>query len=261
MQILAALPASVTSLNLTNNDLYSKTAEELVQILAAIPKSVKYIDLEMNRLSKFGEVYLLSMLPLHVHMVKIDSGTFDLNAYWTEHLLEQLHKALGKTTIPERLEAIIAIKLPFEISEKRMARYITILEKSPKKTAPLLCALLLDYQQINTISAPETLLNAAYMEKRAHDAISFYGKAAHHPPLKPLISCILWEIKTVTSLESIRSRLEGLPIEPPNFFSHSWPIRQEPPQAPLLRQLSFFTDGKHDRSLREAQTENPLNAK
>jgi hypothetical protein len=57
-----------------------------------------------------------------------------------------------------------------------------------------------------------------YRERRAHDAISFYTKAANDAAIKPIAEFLLWEMKTTSPFASIQNRLAQYDVTPSGYF-------------------------------------------
>lgn len=106
------------------------------------------------------------------------------------------------------------ITSPVEIDETYLNTVITALERENTPLAFLTCGLLLEGRITNIADEPSDL--TAYYEKRIHDAISFYEKAAVSNELKPLVNFLLWEIRTVSELESVLKRIHQFDLLPPS---------------------------------------------
>ena len=103
----------------------------------------------------------------------------------------------------------------FYIHEMMLSSVIEQLEKISTPMAYLVCGLLLDGHIENMIAADrypdgETCpAYLAYMEKRLHDAITFYTKAAQNKALKKVTDTLLWQHKTLhNDVSSIAKRLK-----------------------------------------------------
>ena len=184
----ASIPAGVSSLDLGWNYLHNKTAAELVEILGAIPE--------------------------HVNTIRWEGGVIQRPR--VQQLVRNVEDCLLSTKGVPNFEAL---PMPEEIDEALLSSYITLLEKKASPIALFTAGLLLEGRIANHCDQEEKANCLAYCEKRDHDAITFYLKAAEADNrLKPLINFILWEMRTTTEIPSIAERLFCLTIESPREF-------------------------------------------
>ncbi len=145
-------------------------------------------------------------LPAGVGSIKLDYKIIDRNEYWMEHLWFNVAQLTVKQGI-ERL-AFDTIRLPIEIDGKLLNGCIRELEKLNDPIANLTCGLLLEGQIETTTDILENCNEYdEHREKRNHDAISFYTKAANDATLKPMVEFLLRNMKTTCSSASIQNRL------------------------------------------------------
>ena len=122
------------------------------------------------------------------------------------------------------------IKLPYEIDERQLNPLINLLEKQNTPIALLTCGLLLE-GRIPNHCADEKEDLSGYLEKRTHDAISFYVKAAQSNALKSTVGFLLWELNTITDFESVRMRLSEFELLPPTDFISQYSHFKAPTQT------------------------------
>ena len=213
---LSAIPTSVKDLFLSGNNLSKKTDEELVEIFAAIPPSITYLDLWDNGLSDEQVDTIIKALPSNVESIINKIGEFiDIKAYLVEKLVAEVAHLISNQGIA-RFD-FDTIKLPFEIDEKRLNRFISLLEEQNNPIADLICGLLLDgYIETTSDILENCKFYDEYREKRNHDAITFYTKASNDPTIKPIVEFILWTMKTTNLTPSIQNRLALYDVTPNN---------------------------------------------
>jgi len=106
----AAIPTTVTSLNLSGNGLDNKTGAELAQAFAAIPPSVTSLDLSGNDLSMDN---IWQLLPETISTIVINKKEHHCNRnIILNYIKSSLSSDLSASLIP-----LEAIKLPFDVAE------------------------------------------------------------------------------------------------------------------------------------------------
>lgn len=98
-----------------------------------------------------------------------------------------------------------SISFKKEINTEMLSELLDIYDNWNDSGAYFVAGLLLEGRIINAtgkIDNPE-----AYWEKRLHDAISMYGKAAKDPAFKTVATLMLWTLKTKSTIPSIQMRL------------------------------------------------------
>jgi hypothetical protein len=222
----------------------------VLRSLSTVPQSEheqqKRIVLIKNLLM-IGDKISSSGFPLFIS----DRGRFNAelesikNILYLEHLEREFCETVMSLILNRVMQSapdIFVIQDPINLSqETELAKeidedYLTILiHQLEDKGTPLayfVCGLLLEGRIANDV--PERYKDDSedgvnyrdYLNKRAHDAITYYDKAAEDPVLKPTVDYILWHIKCMDD-ESTRARLARYDVTPPllcvssyNLFSH-----------------------------------------
>ncbi|CAM2911070.1 hypothetical protein [Legionella worsleiensis] len=135
------------------------------------------------------------------------------------------------------------ITLGKKIDEPKLNKLINILESWDYPVANLVSGLLLE-GRIRSVVKERDHPNV-YWEKRIHDAITFYNKAATDKTLKPTVDFILWEIKTTSPIPSVQIRLSQYDLTPPATYIPTYnsfnAARSDVSFAlPTLRSTLFF---------------------
>lgn len=212
-QIFSRLPEGVNTVDLRNNNLQffldePLTFEALICAIHQLPKTVTYLDLRNND----NMEVLVAKLPEHIKYIGI-------GFYEKIHVDVFLANSLSDVVEWNAIRYVRGYgfdkmkQLP-KIKDGDLNRYMTVLEKNDSSIAYLTGAWLLEGIIKNKI--PEKVVYWRYMEKRLHDAASFYMKASCNVKLKPVIEYFLWELKTSNVYPSIRTRLDSLDISPPD---------------------------------------------
>lgn len=184
------------------------TFEALICAIHQLPKTVTYLDLRNNDNMEI----LVAKLPEHIKYIGI-------GFYEKIHVDVFLANSLSDVVEWNAIRYVNGYgfdkmkQLP-KINDGDLNRYMTVLEKNDRSIAYLTGAWLLEGIIKNKI--PEGVFYWRYMEKRLHDAISFYMKASCSVKLKPVIEYFLWELKTSNVYPSIRTRLDSLDITSPD---------------------------------------------
>lgn len=238
---------ALNSIDLAWNKLDKKSVESLSKILGSLPHNLVSINLRENNLDLLNDAelaILLSQLSPSVTSVILSyKKIIDPSQFWVNHLIQQVQSIIDKKN---HILDFKEISLPFEIDELWLNKLIQVLEKQNTPLTSLICALLLQGHINNTVLADEHCMDT-YMEKRYHDAIYFYGKAAEDQNLKPIIDFLLWDLKSKTNLNSIVSKLDQADITPslllPNFLKFGQRQSATIPK-PNSNELRFFFTSK-----------------
>src|SRR5207237_769035 len=67
-----------------------------------------------------------------------------------------------------------------------------------------------------------------YFEKKWHDAITFYDKAARHPKIKPFAEFLLWEIRRKSTIPSVQIRLKAFDLTTGSPFVKTLTAKDQP---------------------------------
>ncbi len=253
---LPAISTSVKELFLSSNNLNQKTDAELVEIFAAIPLSVSYLDLMNNGLSDKQLDTIINALPSNVEFICKKVGEFiEINAHLVEKLVVEIAHLISKQGVT-RFD-FDTIKLPFEIDEKRLNQFIGLLEKQNNPIADLICGLLLEgYIETTSDILENCNFYDRYREKRNHDAITFYTKAAKDSTIKPIVEFILWTMKTTNLTSSIQNRLALYDVTPnnadiTNTFSESFnnASHKRKGVTALLPRIGLFNSSSNTQEL------------
>jgi len=129
------------------------------------------------------------------------------------------------------------------LTENQVELIIDYLEKQKDALSYLTCGLLLQGYIENAL--PERLMaesdSVAYLEKRTHDAISYYIQSVNQrKEYAPIINQLLWELK-IDGSTSIQERLACFDIKP-IAFSNYQKFTHEPVKLPRSAIFSFFSD-------------------
>jgi hypothetical protein len=218
VELFAAIPATITSLSLSLNDLGKKTAAELADAFAALPASVTTLNLYHNNFNAEQLDAIIKALPVGVESIILDKKIIDRNEYWAEQLMVDVAELSTKQDMARF--AFDTIKPPIEIDGKGLNRFIKFLEKQNNPVADLTCGLLLEGQIETTAHILENCNEYdEYMEKRTHDAISFYTKATNDAAIKPLAEFLLRNLKTGYPSASVQNRLALYDLTPQDNFN------------------------------------------
>ena len=89
--MLAALPATVTSLNLADNEFNKKTHTELADLFAALPATVTTLNLSGDIFNTFNAEQIdaiMGALPLGVESIILRDKVIHTNMYYVNQLLK-----------------------------------------------------------------------------------------------------------------------------------------------------------------------------
>ncbi len=206
----AVISPSVETLILRYNDLHYKTPNELKRIFSCVPLSIKTYDLRGN---KFNQEQLNAIFDMTikwgVETIILDDKFIEGTKWFLKRLIDKVYRAIYFNS-GNGLLAFDEIKFSVNIDDYRLIRWIEKLEQQNNPLADLTCGLLLA-NQIKT--QPALSENCQffddYWEKRTHDAINFYLKAAREPSLKAVVKVLIIEFKTTCLFESVLKRMES----------------------------------------------------
>ena len=171
----------------------------------------------LNTLSVFiakthGELIdVFFRLPTHSSHKEAKLKLEELSKNIIQDLLKQVQDVLDQK---EMMLNFNHIHLPKRVDETVLSKLISILEHQGTPLAYFTCALLLDGQIQSYVEEREEQACDDYVEKRMHDAVNFYDKAAHEQVLKPAVDYFLWHIKTVTASISVKNKLVQYDVTP-----------------------------------------------
>ncbi|MBA2711408.1 MAG: hypothetical protein H0U57_12560 [Tatlockia sp.] len=129
-QVFTAIPASVTSLNLCFNNLGSKPAAELAQAFAAIPATVTSLDLRYNNLGSINAAELAQVfaaIPASVTSLNLRSNKLDRK---TAAELVQIFAAIPASVTSLNLRSNL-------LGSKKAAELVQIFAKIPASVTSL----------------------------------------------------------------------------------------------------------------------------
>lgn len=143
-----------------------------------------------------------------------------------EYLCDLTRKHLEPNNLPDFLiPETHSLAIP--INEIRLVELIHVLENSQKPIAYLACGLLLEGRfetemPTNYLTETNSKSFTEYMEKRTHDAITFYVRATKDSELRPIVTHLLWNLSMLGSW-SVRYRLsEFSELQPCEHVMPSW---------------------------------------
>ena len=172
------------------------------------------------------------------------------NQFFSQQLLSKVKKLTLEQGIIEF--AFSSINLPLEIDGRRLNHFIELLEKQNSPIADLTCALLLEGRIETTAEILENCKeNDEYMEKRTHDAITFYTKASRDRIIKPIAEFLLWDMKMTTQCISIQDRLAQYDLSPKEtaiINSYNKANYRAGVSLPLVKELGLFKIDENVRS-------------
>lgn len=135
------------------------------------------------------------------------------------------------------------IKPPIEIDKIYLNHFISLFEQRNTPIAYLTCGLLLDgHIETTAMLVENCAAYDEYIEKRIHDAISFYIKATEDPFTKPIAEFLVWDLKITCPLQSVQERLLQYDIVPSNFFKNykEFSGKRAGVVVPLSNSFTFF---------------------
>ena len=150
------------------------------------------------------------------------------------------------------------IIIPLVIDDALISDFVNTLEKQNTSQALLACGLLL-LAEVQLPFPQRMLAMSEYKEKRIHDGITYYIRAAQNPRFRPLVEFLLWEIKTDYSIKSVKSRMAQLDVTPFALMTDDSSYDDvkknlNPVVMPLYNEYSFFSRNMLSKSsLDEAQ--------
>ena len=215
-EAFSGIPTSVTSLNLSGNALYRKTGAELSEAFSGIPSSVTSLNLSWNNLgAKTGAelIEAFSGIPPWVREINID-GT---SCHPAEYILERIFPSNIREAYYGNLISPEEITPTFEIDEQTLMKIIKFFAASDMPMGFLVCALLLD-GKISNVVEEEKGDNQRYQDSRMLGAIAFYRKAACDATLKPIIEVMLWQIRATGENAVAQKELKKYRLTPREFF-------------------------------------------
>lgn len=211
VDVCSAIPYGTISVDLRNNELgnFQKISlEDVITSMEVLPDSVTHVDLNGNDFTVENMIILVNNLPKNIKTIGIYTfRKITKDEFLTYELMRQFVEIVGGT---DDINALNSITLYKTINENCMNRYITILEKMNKPLAFLMCALFLDGRIENGIGEKNNY--DIYFEKRVHNAIDFYCRAAEEKELQNLIITILKNIRINCNLLSVYKRMQMFDI-------------------------------------------------
>lgn len=170
--------------------------------------------------------------------------------FWAKQLVAQVQ---GLTLeIGTSQFAFDTLSLPIEIDDRLLNGCINTLEKLNNPIADLTCGLLLE-GWIETTSDILENCNAydEHREKRYHDAISFYSKAANDATVKPMVDFVLRNMKAQYPIHSVQNRLALYDLAHEDNFNCELNLvtkNQLGVRAPLLSSFGVFNSSPDSKS-------------
>ncbi|CAM2924546.1 hypothetical protein [Legionella worsleiensis] len=151
----------------------------------------------------------------------IQSIPSDWYQYLTKREAAELYDIFFMLILAEKYRIFLKKIIPeIIVDEKKLESLVNILEKWNSPLSNLVAGLLIEGRFPGVIKAKENI--QTYWEKRTHDAITFYCKAAANQFCKPIVDCILWEIKTTTTISSVQIRLSQYNLIPSPVDAPAW---------------------------------------
>jgi hypothetical protein len=213
----AAIPPSVKTLILQNNSFDKKSPEQLRHFFSSVPLTVKIYDLRGNNLNAEQlDAIISKSIAWGVETIILDDRVIDGTKWFLKKLVDSVYEEVLKLShFKKKNLEFNQIEFSVDIDGDRLNRWIERLEMQQHPLADFSCGLLLANHIYTTT---DILKNCKaydeYWEKRCHDAISFYLKAAKEPMLRPILIAFLWNIKFNCSYPSVYQRLDKLDLIP-----------------------------------------------
>ncbi len=227
----------VNTLDLSNNGLVGSVFNEQKKLLPNLEKlinvinsmkNVECINLNNNFISLENMELLVNRLDNKQINIGIDNIVMNIDHFWSHAIVKKITNIINDDN--KELKIFNDIKFVKEISEDDLIRHLSLLERSGTPLCLFICGLLLEDRIRNTFPSFEDRSIAdemAYREKRQHDAISFYAKAARNKLFHKLVTPILRAMKDTCAFPSIKSRLDCYDLN-------------EAVNVPLINQLGLF---------------------
>ena len=199
---IALMPRNIKTLSLRGSVLYYSNQQDLTELFFKLPSNITSVVIHYYNRKSVAASYVEDVI---VH-----------DLLW--QVQEIITEILTQKNITLNFDSI---KFAILIDEIVLSKLIGILEQKNNALAYLTCALLLTGEITNYMDEREGDEIDNHIEKRVHDAIVFYDKAANDNVLKPIIAFFLWHIKTVTDYASVKNKLMQYDVTP-SFFCSSY---------------------------------------
>lgn len=208
-EFFSVIPDKVEALDLRGNMLLSTPwssavdCDGLTNAINCLSKNISFIDMRFNKISDDAALRIISHLPENIKKIGVLSDIVNLDVFWINLLIEIIDNfILRKHAISD----FDKLDFPYRIDKKSFFRFIDYLDASNKLLCNFVSGLLLECRLKNIILEDDD--NKYCIEKRTHDAITFYMKAAQDKNnLHSLSADILWNIKSTSTISSVKSRL------------------------------------------------------
>jgi hypothetical protein len=223
------LQASLALLVIDWPNLRESSVEQVREILSPVASQVELSFSSRNwgntrqaQLEKLAE-----SLPDSVVAFYLDcSERIELAQIWAELVSQKMRDLIsieGSQSI--NFESIVLPKL---IDNNLLEKLIKYYEKEKDGLSFLICGLLLQ-AKIRAVEFENNKSEA--IEKRTHDALSFYLRAGTvDPSLRKIVEFLVWELKVTTDISSVKERINHAHWTPSEsyFPSHSFFAQGEP---------------------------------
>ncbi|MBA2710991.1 MAG: hypothetical protein H0U57_10400 [Tatlockia sp.] len=278
--IFAAIPPWITTLNLRQNRLGYKSVEELatafsaisvpnvdlwgnildfkeddalVKIFSAFHYPVSSLNLGRNHFTGDQLALFMTVLSSSIEHLKGDDVSFNTNEFWVNELLYIVILNGSNRMLANLPKLEFAVK----IDNKRLVAFVKRLEEIGSPCALLTAGLLLHGIIKTTDQVIEGGDDTAYFEKKLHDAISFYLKAANDSSMKPISEFYLENIKMTSQIPSVLKRLAEYDLGS-NRSSQLSQLKKESVITPLLKDIGLFNKLRQAKPAPEAPQLLPL---
>jgi len=217
---LISLGLNVNLSSYCNIGPYSRN-DQLIDYIVSMADNAKTLHLKewpLRSKTRMELIEIFFILPMRVFLTK-DSGkpARCMNTLIAQHLITQVNHIVNQH---ESTLNFYSVHFPVDIDETNLSKLISIIEQQSNPLAYLTCGLLLTGDITNSVDPKrEGSELDEYSEKRLHDAIRFYNKAAHDPKLKPVIDYLLWDMKTLADYESLKNKLMQYDVTPAHVLS------------------------------------------
>lgn len=211
-------------------NLREKSVEEVREILSPVASQVELSfssrnlgDAKQAQLEKLAE-----SLPDSVESFYLDySERIELAQVWAELVSQKMRDLIsleGSKNI--YFESIV---LPKVVDSNLLEKLIKYYEKEKDGLSLLICGLLLQ-AKIGAVEFENNRPEA--IEKRTHDALSFYLKAGDiDSKLRKIVEFLVWELKVTTDFPSVKERINHAHWVPSESYFPSYSFFQEEPQT------------------------------
>jgi hypothetical protein len=201
IELFSALP-QITTLDVSNNYLYRRIDAALIKILAALPTSVTTLDLSEDPARHFSDEKILgfaALLPKNIQRFIINGQEIKLDKYRARNLIYQVRGTIANAIAnsSDQLPEFDCVQFTSDIDDCFFNRLINALQAENNAISQFVIALL--FHEKSRRKLDERDENTGQQLIKA--IIAYHNAAEKEPSLKSMSDFYLWDIKALHYVE------------------------------------------------------------